>query len=159
MISRLAECIARGESIGDCLKKILKERGLNPVEFAREAGIPQSTIYKILSGCNPRYSTLAKIFSALRSERKFVALIAARYILEEMKFDEELKVRVYPATTLEDAIVAVVRAEKDGAGAIVCAPIISGLVEKMVDIPVITIKPEKSVERAVKAAVEVINRS
>lgn len=156
MISRLAECIARGENIGSCLKKILKERGLTPAEFAREAGIPQSTLYKILSGYNPRFSTLTKIFSALRDERKFVALIAARYVLEEMRFGEE--VRVYPATTLEDAIVAVVRAEKDGAGAIVCAPIISSLVEKMVDIPVITIKPEKSVEKSVKAAVEVISQ-
>ena len=89
------------------------------------------------------------------SGKRFVALIAARYVVEGMTFDE--RVRVYPATTLEDAIVAAVRAEKDGAGAIICAPIISGLVEKLVDVPVITIKPERSVEKAIKTALERLN--
>ncbi len=149
---RLAECIARGESFGKCLEKLLQERGIHPHEFAKRAGIPQSTLYKVLRGHNPRYETLVKIMSALYERKRFVALIAARYVVEGMTFDE--RVRVYPATTLEDAIVAAVRAEKDGAGAIICAPIISGLVEKLVDIPVITIKPEKSVERSVKTALE-----
>ncbi|MBO8179447.1 MAG: helix-turn-helix domain-containing protein [Archaeoglobus sp.] len=155
MISRLAECIARGEDFGRCLERVLAEKGLKPVEFAKKAGIPQSTLYKILRGYKPRYGTLVKIFSALREEKGFVALIAARYVLEDKRFDE--RVRVYPATTLEDAIVAAVRAEKDGARAIICAPVISSLVEKIVDVPVITIKPEKSVERAVKMAIEKFN--
>jgi len=155
MISRLAQCIARGEDFGRCLERVLVEKGLKPAEFARKANIPQSTLYKILRGYKPRYDTLAKIFSALHEEKGFVALIAARYVLEDKKFDE--RVRVYPATTLEDAIVAVVRAEKDGARAIICAPVISSLAEKIVDVPVITIKPEKSVERAVKTAIEKFN--
>uniref|UniRef100_A0A7C2S5Z2 Helix-turn-helix domain-containing protein n=1 Tax=Archaeoglobus fulgidus TaxID=2234 RepID=A0A7C2S5Z2_ARCFL len=155
MLLRLAECIARGEDFGRCLERLLVEKGLKPSEFAKKAGIPQSTLYKILRGYKPRYETIARIFSALHEERKFVALIAARYVLEDMSFDE--RVRVYPATTLEDAIVAAVRAEKDGARAIICAPVISGLVEKMVDVPVITIKPEKSVEKAVRMAIEKFN--
>jgi len=155
MIARLAECIARGEDFGKCLERVLVEKGLTPAEFSRKADIPQSTLYKILRGYKPRYDTLVKIFSALHEERNFVALIAARYVLEGIWFDE--RVKVYPATTLEDAIVAVVRAEKDGARAIICAPILSSLVEKLVDVPVITIKPEKSVERAVKAAIEKFN--
>ncbi len=152
MIFRLAECMARGENFGRCLEKLLRERGMHPSDLAKKAGIPQSTLYKILRGSNPRYGSLVKIMSALHEKRKFVALIAARYVLEGLAFDE--RVRIYPATTLEDAIVAAVRAEKDGAGAVICAPIISGLIEKLVDIPVITIKPEKSVKKAVEVALE-----
>ncbi len=152
MIFRLAEGIARGENFGECLKKILKEKGISPSEFAKRAKIPHSTLYKILNGENPRYETLSKIFSALYERKKFVALIAARYILEEFSFDQ--RVRVYPAATLEDAIISAVRAEKEGAGVIICAPIISGLIEKIVDIPVVTIKPRDSIIEAVNVALE-----
>lgn len=155
MILRLAECIARNEDFGKCLETFLAEKGLTPSEFSRRSGIPRSTLYKILKGYKPRYDTLVRIFSAFHEKRKFVALIAARYVVEEIKFDD--RVKVYPATTLEDAIVAAVRAEKEGAEAVICAPIISSLIEKLVDIPVITIRPEKSVIRAVNTAVEMLN--
>ncbi|MDI3497882.1 MAG: hypothetical protein PWQ40_1251 [Archaeoglobus sp.] len=154
MIYRLAECIARGEDFGSCLQKLLDERGMHPSEFAKRANIPLSSLYKILKGSKPRYDNITRIFSALYEKKGFVALIAARYVLEELKFGE--KVRVYPVSTLEDAIVAVVRAEKDGARAIVCAPILSSLAEKVVDVPVITIKPGKSVIEALEAAMKLI---
>ena len=89
---------------------------------------------------------------ALYERERFVALIAARYILEGFSFDR--RVRVYPAATFEDVIISAVRAEKEGAGVIVCAPIISGLIEKIVDIPVVTIKPRDSIVEAVKVALE-----
>jgi predicted transcriptional regulator len=89
-------------------------------------------------------------------EEEFVALIAARYVLEEMNFGESIK--IYPATTLEDAIVAAVRAEKEGAGVIVCAPVISSLVERMVDVPVVTIKPTESVRKAVEIALKKVEQ-
>ncbi|WP_202318824.1 helix-turn-helix domain-containing protein [Archaeoglobus neptunius] len=155
MSARLAECIARGENFGDCLRKLLAEKGITPAEFSKKAGLPKSTLYKILNGYKPRYDTLAKIFSALYDRRDFIALIAARYVLEDVRVDE--RVRVYPTSTLEDAIVAIVRAEKDGARAIVCAPILSSLAEKLVDIPVMTIKPGKSVEKAVEHAIEMVS--
>lgn len=154
-MQRMAECIARGEDFGKCLGKILEERGITPSEFARKTGIPVSTLYKILKGSKPRYENVKRIFSALYEKNEFVALIAARYVIENLRFGE--KVRVYPASTLEDAIVAVVRAEKDGARAIVCAPILSSLAEKLVDVPVITIKPENSVVEAVKVALRKAN--
>ncbi len=155
MILRLAKCIARGEEFGVCLAKILEEKGISVSEFARKAGIPHSTLYKILKGEKPRYDTLSKIFAALHDHEKFVAVIAARYVLEEMKFGSSVK--VYSATTLEDAIVAAVRAEKDGAAAIVCAPILSSVVERMVDVPVITIKPSDSLRKAVELAIKKIS--
>lgn len=152
MIFRLAEGIARGENFGECLERILKEKGVSPAEFARRANIPRSTLYKILNGENPRYETLSKIFSALYERKKFAALIAARYVLEGFSFDQ--RVKVYPASTLEDVIISAVRAEKEGAGVIICAPIISGLIEKIVDIPVVTIKPRDSIVEAVNVALE-----
>ncbi len=107
MIYRLAECIARGEDFGECLQKLLEGEGDASSEFAKRANIPLSSLYKILKGSKPRYDNIARIFSALYEKKRFVALIAARYVLEELKFGEE--VRVYPVSTLEDAIVAVVR--------------------------------------------------
>ena len=154
-MQRLSECIARGEDFGRCLARILEERGIPPSEFAKKAGIPVSTLYKILKGNKPRYENIMRIFSALHEKQDFVALIAARYVLEDLRFGET--VRLYPASTLEDAIVAVVRAEKDGARAIVCAPILSSLAQKLVDVPVITIKPGSSVVEAVKVALRRAN--
>ncbi len=154
MIERLAKCIAEGRDFGECLLKIIEEKGMSPSDFAKKARIPHSTLYKVLKGEKPRYDTLAKIFSALYEKKKFVALIASRYVLEDMKFEDNVK--VYPATTLEDAIVAVVKAEKDGASAVICAPILSSLAERMVDIPVVTIRPRSSIVRSVETALSKI---
>ena len=43
---------------------------------------------------------------------------------------------------MEEAIIAAVNAERDGAKALVCAPIVSPTVEKILNIPVTTIIPE-----------------
>jgi predicted transcriptional regulator len=53
---------------------------------------------------------------------------------------------------MEDAIVAAVRAEREGAVAIVCAPILSSVIEQLVRIPVATIIPRESVQRAIELA-------
>ena len=63
-----------------------------------------------------------------------------------------MKVREYPVHTMEDAIVSAVRAEREGAIAIVCAPIVSSVIEQMVHIPVATIVPKDSVQRAIEVA-------
>jgi predicted transcriptional regulator len=62
------------------------------------------------------------------------------------------KVREYPVHTMEDAIVAAVRAEREGAIAIVCAPIVSSVIEQLVHVPVATIIPRGSVQRAIELA-------
>ncbi|NTV00014.1 MAG: transcriptional regulator, partial [Methanoregulaceae archaeon] len=63
-----------------------------------------------------------------------------------------IRVREYPVHTMEDAIVAAVRAEREGASAIVCAPIVSSIIEQLVHIPVATIIPRESVQRAIELA-------
>ncbi len=152
-----ARAIASGEEFGKVLRRYLESRGISPIEFSKKAGIPYSTLYKVLKGKKPSYETLVKVFKTLEAKKNFIALIASRYVLEDFKFDEVVK--PYPVVTLEDAIVSAVRAEKDGAKAIVCAPILSGLVERMVDIPVVTMKPRDSILKAVEQALKKVGIS
>lgn len=70
-----------------------------------------------------------------------------------MKVDDKLvTIREYPAMSMEDAIVAAIRAGRDGAAALVCAPTVSPTIEKVLYIPVATIMPKKSVARAIELA-------
>lgn len=133
-------------------------------ELSEQSGIAQSSLYKILHGRrSPNLSTLRSIVRALRhyyrsGEGEFIGLIAARPVLDvivERTAEVEghrMNVREYPAHTWEDAIVAAVRAEREGAIAIVCAPIVSSVIEQLVHIPVATIIPRDSVQRAIELA-------
>jgi predicted transcriptional regulator len=133
-------------------------------ELSETSGIAQSSLYKILHGKrSPNLSTLRAIIQAMRKfyragEGEFIGLIAARPVLEtieERTADVDarrVKVREYPVHTMEDAIVAAVRAEREGAVAIVCAPIVSSIIEQLVHIPVATIIPRESVQRAIELA-------
>jgi predicted transcriptional regulator len=133
-------------------------------ELSEKSGIAQSSLYKILHGKrSPNLSTLRAIIRALRQlyrtpEGQFIGLIVARSVLEtiEEKTAEvdtrRVRVREYPVHTMEDAIVAAVRAEREGAVAIVCAPIVSSVIEQLVRIPVTTIIPRESVQRAIELA-------
>ena len=66
--------------------------------------------------------------------------------------EKSLKVKEYPAQTVEDAIIAAVMAERDGALAVVCAPIIAPTIEKLLSIPVSIIIPRDSALRAIEVA-------
>jgi len=57
-----------------------------------------------------------------------------------------------PLRLREGAVVAAGRAERDGAAALVCAPIVSPTVEKLLSIPVATIIPRDSLVRAIEVA-------
>jgi predicted transcriptional regulator len=133
-------------------------------ELSDKSGIAQSTLYKIMHGKrSPNLSTLRAIVRTLRqfyrsTEGEFIGLIVARSVLDtiEEKTAEvdtkRIRVREYPVHTMEDAIVAAVRAEREGAVAIVCAPILSSVIEQLVRIPVATIIPRESVQRAIEHA-------
>ncbi|MHC1626183.1 MAG: helix-turn-helix domain-containing protein [Methanoculleaceae archaeon] len=134
-------------------------------ELSERSGVSQSTLYKILQGGrSPNLTTVRAIVRAVRGVKRlengpFIALIAARYVLEGVTtkhLDLEgrnVMVREYPVQQVEEAYIAAVRAEREGAVAIVCAPIISNTVERMVQIPVVTIMPQESIFRAIAAAV------
>jgi len=145
--------------------RIIKEElRMTASEFSEKSGIPPSTIYKLLSGHRePNIKTLRQIVEVLRKmerteKTEFIAVIAARPVLDYIS-EKKLKVggklltiREYSATSMEDAIVAAIRAERDGAKALVCAPIVSTTVEKVLRIPVATIMPRDSLIAAIELA-------
>ncbi|OPY53181.1 MAG: helix-turn-helix protein [Methanosaeta sp. PtaU1.Bin060] len=151
------------ENLRETLRDVLDELGQSARDFSKASGIPQSTLYKILSGHRePNITTMRQIVKTLRAqegfEGNFIAIIAARPVLDtisekKMKIgDRLLTLREYSATTIEEAIIAAIRAERDGAAALVCAPIVSPTVEKLLSIPVATIIPKDSVLRAIEIA-------
>ena len=147
------------------LGRVIKEElRMTAAEFSEKSGIPASTIYKLLSGHRePNIKTLRQIVTVLRKmegvERtEFIAVIAARPVLDYIT-EKKLKVkgrlltiREYSATSMEEAIIAAIRAERDGAKAVVCAPIVSTTVEKVLRIPVATIMPRDSLIEAIELA-------
>lgn len=164
LVNELAAGMLRKEGgFQESLKKILAEDlHISVNEFCRSSGLSTSTMYKILEEQRePNLRTVRTIIRAIRrlsvSEGgHFVAVIASRPVLESieervmMVNGEEIRVREYLASTMEDAIVASVKAEREGALAVVCAPIIAPTVEKILTIPVSVVIPGKSIIRAIE---------
>lgn len=147
----------------EVLSKVIKdELGLTALEFAEKADIPQSTLYKVMSGKRePNMKTLRQIIKTIKKidgveKGNFIAVIAARPVLDNISETKRkicgnlCTIREYSATSMEEAIIAAVRAERDGAKALVCAPIVSPTVEKILRIPVATIMPRDSLIEAIE---------
>ncbi|WP_292463277.1 helix-turn-helix domain-containing protein [Methanolobus sp.] len=158
------------ERLREVLSKVIKdELGLTALEFAEKAEIPQSTLYKIMSGKRePNMKTLRQIVKTIKriegSEKgNFIAVIAARPVLDNINETKRkicgnlCTIREYSATSMEEAIIAAVRAERDGAKALVCAPIVSPTVEKILRIPVATIMPKDSLIEAIELVAKKIS--
>jgi predicted transcriptional regulator len=149
------------ETLSNLMKHDLR---ISVRELAEKSGISSSSLYKLLHGRrSPNLSTLREIIRTLRqfyhvADEDFIGLIAARSVLESVEErvtdvgSRRMRVREYPVHTMEDAIVAAVRAEREGAIAIVCAPIVSSIIEQLVHVPVATIIPRESVQRAIELA-------
>ena len=144
------------------LKDVL-ENDLNMTvnEFCRETNVSQSTMYKILEEKRePNLRTVRMIIKGIKSletnhSDDYIAVIASHIVFENLEKRIEVNgrnviLKEYPVSTVEDAIIAAVRAERDGALAIICAPIVAPTVEKIVSIPVSTVVPTNSVMRAVE---------
>ena len=138
-----------------------KELELSLSEFCHISGISQSTMYKILEEKRePNLRTVRQIIKALNTlyrvnSEKFVAVIASSTFMEALPKTMEVEgvkinIKEYVIATVEDAIIAAVRAERDGALAIVCAPIIAPTVEKIISIPVSPVMPLGSVLKALE---------
>jgi predicted transcriptional regulator len=154
----------------EVLSKVIKdELGLTAIEFAEKADIPQSTLYKIMSGKRePNMKTLRQIIKTVKriegvEKGNFIAVIAARPVLDSISETKRkicgnlCTIREYSATSMEEAIIAAVRAERDGAKALVCAPIVSTTVEKILRIPVATIMPKNSLIEAIELVAKKIS--
>jgi predicted transcriptional regulator len=111
-------------------------------------------------GREPNLRTVREVIKALKilntaEENRFIAIIAASTALENIPESvtvsgQSIKVHEYPAATLEDAIIAAVRAERDGALGLVCAPIVAPTVEKILSIPVSRVIPTASIQKAME---------
>ena len=158
------------ETFREVISKVIKEDlGLTAVEFAERAEIPQSTLYKIMSGKRePNMKTLRQIVRTIKKiegteKGEFIAVIAARPVLDNISETKRkicgtlCTIREYSATSMEEAIIAAVRAERDGAKALVCAPIVSPTVEKILRIPVATIMPKNSLIEAIEVVAKKIS--
>lgn len=144
------------------LRSILDdELGMSLNEFCQLSGISQSTMYKILEDKRePNLRTVRQVIKALKilmeaDDSHFIAVIASTTVVEnlpktiEMDSGITINVREYPVSTVEDAIIAAVRAERDGALGVVCAPIVAPTVEKILSIPVSRVIPTNSVVLAI----------
>ncbi|MBO4357911.1 MAG: helix-turn-helix domain-containing protein [Candidatus Methanomethylophilaceae archaeon] len=130
-------------------------------EFCQASGISQSTLYKVMEGeREPNLRTVRQVIKAIRllktdEDSRFIAIIAASTALENVPRTIEVNgmvvnVHEYPVMTLEDAIIAAVRAERDGALGLVCAPIVAPTVEKILSIPVSRVIPTQSIHMALE---------
>ncbi len=129
-------------------------------EFCQLSGISQSTMYKILEDKRePNLRTVRQVIKSLKilmepEGSHFIAVIAFTTVLENLPKSIDMdgltvSVREYPVSTVEDAIIAAVRAERDGALAVVCAPIVAPTIEKILSIPVSRVIPTTSVLLAI----------
>lgn len=163
-------------SVNDLISGMLREEGgfqkalkdmldnelmMTVNEFCRFTGISQSTMYKILEEKRePNLRTVRMIIKAVKGLSEpdaddYIAIIASHEVLQNLEKRIEVDGRTiilkeYPVATVEDAIIAAVRAERDGALAIICAPIVTPTVEKIVSIPVASAIPSASIMRAVE---------
>jgi predicted transcriptional regulator len=152
------------------LRAVLKEDlKVSVVEFAEASGIPQPTIYKLLSGEHePNLRTVrmcVRAIIALEGGRAsgFVAVVAPPATLSRLALDRIAKetgavLRPYPAATVEDAIVAGVWAEREGALSVVAGPLESAFVRRAVTVDVTTAEPHEPFEAAVRRAAEAAGR-
>lgn len=153
----------KSADFSDKLRSIIKEDlDMDLRDFAKRAGIASSTLYKIISeGRAPNLRTLRAIVKCVdecegKARGDFIAVIAARSVLDSIEErtveieGKKIQVREYPAATIEDVIVAAIRAEDEGAKALVCAPIVSSTIERVIHIPLVTIAPKDSVLEAIR---------
>jgi len=153
------------EEFVQTLKEVMRhDLRISVRELSLQSGIAPSSLYKMMHGKrSPNLSTLRAVIQAMRriihsTEGEFIGLIAARPVLdviEERSCEVDgrgIRVREYPVHTMEEAIIAAIRAEREGAAAIVCAPIVSSVIEQLVKVPVATIIPRDSVQRAIERA-------
>lgn len=168
MVDELIAGILRGPGgFRDSLRRVLEEDlEMSIHEFCSRTGISQSTIYKIMQEeREPNLRTVRRIIYAVRKLENhpggnFIAVIASRPVLNTIVErivrigEKNVRVKEYPATTIEEAIIAAVNAEKDGAIAVVCAPIVAPTIEKLLTVPVTVIIPKSSMLKAIEDAAE-----
>ncbi len=144
------------EQFAKTLDKTLATLNISIKDLGDESRIPESTLYKITSGKRRdlKLSSLRAIIKALRKLEEghfginaFVAVISDRKTLEELEpslAHGKIALRAYPATDVVEALIQGVRAERHGARAVVCGPVMAYSLEKTLKIPVIALRTSKN---------------
>lgn len=140
---------------GEKLKETIAKLEMNINDFSELSKIPRGTLYKIVSGerGNFRISTLRQIINTVKrlegyGHEHVVGVVTSREALDNigktLKFgDKEVKIKEYPATTIEEEIVQGLRAEREGVKGLICGPIAATTLEKVVNIPITTLRFEE----------------
>ena len=137
-------------------KELLFKHNMTVTDFCEKTKIPESTAYKILSDPQKdfRVSTLRNLIHAVQklegtlNEGTVFGIITTRGALDLVNrrirlFNKDIIIKEYPATTIEEEIIQGIRAEREGVSGIICGPIAATTLEKVVNIPVITIRFER----------------
>jgi predicted transcriptional regulator len=136
------------------LKEVISKLGKSIVNFANETQIPEGTLYKIISDENRdfRRSTLIQIIEGVKkleefTKEDFIGVITTQGALDSLGKkikinNKEFIIKEYPATSIEEEIIQGRKAEKEGVKGIICGPIAATTLEKVVDVPISTLRFE-----------------
>jgi len=150
----LLQTIIEG-NFGEKLKDVIAKLGISIREFAKVSQVPEGTLYKIISGERKdfRISTLKQIIHTIKKlegyEHKFIiGIVTARGALDTigktLKIgDKEIRVKEFPATTIEEEIIQGIRAEREGVKGLICGPVAATTLEKVVNIPIVSLRFEE----------------
>jgi predicted transcriptional regulator len=147
MYSLLEEDVPFSEAVTEALDDL----GLSVKEFCDETGLSESNVYKVTSGRreNPQLNSVEGIIQGIRdietSSDRYdytIAIITNREALEGLGEvieveGNEIRLERYPATTVEDAMIQGITAEREGVDAIICGPITAHTLEDVLRIPCI----------------------
>ncbi len=137
-------------------KEMLFQQNLTITDFCKKTNIPESTIYKIMS--NPdkdfRISTFRNIIQQVRKmegihpNETTIGIITTRGVLDSINRkirlnNKDIIVKEFPATTIEEEIIQGIRAERERVNGLICGPIAATTLEKVVNIPVMSIQFER----------------
>jgi predicted transcriptional regulator len=148
--------IDSNEKFIQTFKEMLFQQSLTISDFCKKSGIPESTIYKIMS--NPkkdvRISTFRTIIQEVQKiegvnkKETTIAIITTRgalnFINRKMRLNQkDIIIKEFPAITIEEEIIQGIKAEREGVNGLICGPIAATTLEKVVNIPVMPIQFEK----------------
>jgi len=165
------DSLDRKKTLHDILRQVTAKLDISIKDLAKQAGIPKSSLYKIMSGerRDPLMSTILNLIRTVRQIEEgqnkngnFIAVITTRPFLEDLnRFKikkKNLFLKGYPAADIEEGLIQGICAERDNAKAIVCGPITAHTLEKIVKIPVISLRVEDiQINNAIKKAIQNIN--
>jgi predicted transcriptional regulator len=166
LIQRLINAALRSDAeFGKEFKKALMISGIKLRDFSNISGIPLSTLKKVVSGKSSiRICTLRAIINGFKNVYQenykdgFIAFLATRQVVERILSSRELaslniKVKGYPVNTLDDVYKAAMKAVRDGAKAIVAAPIVSQMLQDFIDTPLVSVNVcENDIVQSIKIA-------